>query len=85
MERVPANGRVAVISFHSIEDRIVKTMMRDAVAAGRGTLDGRKPVVPGSAELAKNPRARSAKLRTYVSGASNIKNRINLTSFPAYV
>lgn len=84
MERVPAGGRVAVITFHSTEDRIVKTMLREAVDEGRGTLASRKPVAPSASELEKNPRARSAKLRTFVAGAPAVKNRINLTSFPAY-
>lgn len=81
---VPAGGRVAVISFHSIEDRIVKTMLREAVAEGKGTLPHRKPVVPSFEETKKNPRARSAKLRVFVSGPSLSKSHINLTSFPAY-
>lgn len=84
LDRVPAGGRVAVISFHSIEDRIVKTMLREAVADGKGTLPHRKPLVPTSEELRKNPRARSAKLRVFAAGPSLTKNRINLTSFPAY-
>lgn len=84
IERLPEGGRIAVISFHSIEDRIVKTMLREAADAGKGTLVQRKPVVPSAVECAKNPRARSAKLRLYASGAPVPKNRINLTSFPAY-
>ena len=84
MTLVPAGGRVAVISFHSIEDRIVKTMLREAVAEGKGTLPHRKPVVPSFEETKKNPRARSAKLRVFVSGPSLSKSHINLTSFPAY-
>lgn len=58
-------GRVAVITFHSIEDRIVKTMFRDAAYAGMGVLVNKKPLVPGSSELVHNPRARSAKLRVF--------------------
>jgi len=84
MRLVPAGGRVAVISFHSIEDRIVKTMLREALAEGKGTLPHRKPVVPSSEETRKNPRSRSAKLRVFVAGPAIPKNRINLTSFPAY-
>ncbi len=62
---VPPGGRIAVITFHSIEDRIVKGMFRDAAYAGKGCLGNKKPIVPSEAELALNPRARSAKLRTF--------------------
>lgn len=58
-------GRLAVISFHSLEDRIVKQFLR-AEAAGetpRLALITKKPVVASDAEVAANPRARSAKLR----------------------
>jgi 16S rRNA (cytosine1402-N4)-methyltransferase len=57
-------ARLAVITFHSLEDRIVKHAFR-ALAAGEEALRvlTRKPVVPGEAEVARNPRARSAKLR----------------------
>jgi 16S rRNA (cytosine1402-N4)-methyltransferase len=59
-----AGARLAVITFHSLEDRIVKHAFR-ALAAGEGAVRvlTRKPVVPGDAEVARNPRARSAKLR----------------------
>lgn len=56
-------GRLAVISFHSTEDRLVKQAMR--IEDERGVLKGitRKPVTPSDDELARNPRSRSAKLR----------------------
>ena len=59
-----AGARLAVITFHSLEDRIVKHVFR-ALAAGGDALRvlTRKPVVAGDEELARNPRARSAKLR----------------------
>jgi 16S rRNA (cytosine1402-N4)-methyltransferase len=59
-----AGARFAVITFHSLEDRIVKHAFR-ALAAGETALQvlTRKPVVPGDNEVARNPRARSAKLR----------------------
>ena len=57
-------ARFAVITFHSLEDRVVKHVFR-ALAAGEEALRllTRKPVIPGERELARNPRARSAKLR----------------------
>jgi 16S rRNA (cytosine1402-N4)-methyltransferase len=62
--RLSAGARLAVITFHSLEDRIVKHAFR-ALAAGEAALQvlTRKPVVPGDAEVARNARARSAKLR----------------------
>ena len=63
-ERLLAGARLAVITFHSLEDRIVKHTFR-ALAQGRAALRilTRRPLVPGEAEIARNPRARSAKLR----------------------
>lgn len=59
-EHTQAGGRVAAISFHSLEDRIVKQTFRDDVRFHALT---RKPIQPSEEELARNPRARSAKLR----------------------
>lgn len=67
MRRLNARGRIAVITFHSIEDRIVKLMFRDAAHAGAGAVLPKKPIVPSSSEIARNPRARSAKLRVFES------------------
>lgn len=64
-ERLTLGGRIAVITFHSIEDRIVKSAMKDAAYAGTGSVVTRKPVVPSQSELSQNPRARSAKLRVF--------------------
>lgn len=58
-------GRVAVITFHSIEDRVVKNMLREAADAGEGTLEPKKPIVPSRSEVLANRRARSAKLRVF--------------------
>ena len=56
-------GRLAVIAFHSLEDRIVKNTMRELAQANLLTLVNKKPLTAGAAELQNNPRARSAKLR----------------------
>lgn len=68
------SGRLAVISFHSIEDRIVKNVLRDAAHAGFGLVTTKKPVVPSRAEILRNRRARSAKLRVFerVAAASPV-------------
>lgn len=58
-------GRLAIISFHSIEDRIVKNVLRDAALSGLGSLSPKKPIVPTRAEILMNRRARSAKLRVF--------------------
>lgn len=57
-------GRLAVIAFHSLEDRVVKhTFRRLAADRDRWQIVTRRPVVPGDEECGRNPRARSARLR----------------------
>ncbi|MGB8843024.1 MAG: 16S rRNA (cytosine(1402)-N(4))-methyltransferase, partial [Aliidongia sp.] len=72
-------GRLAVVSFHSLEDRAIKLFLRDRAGTAPSVsrhlpditppsapsfrLVGRKPIVAGPEEIARNPRARSAKLR----------------------
>jgi 16S rRNA (cytosine1402-N4)-methyltransferase len=56
-------GRLAVISFHSLEDRPVKQTFRAWREEGRVLAVTKKPIVAGDAEIERNPRARSAKLR----------------------
>jgi len=70
-------GRLAVVSFHSLEDRIVKNFFNERSKSGGGSrhlpevkqvapsfrLLTKRPVTPGDSEIAANPRARSAKLR----------------------
>ena len=98
-----AGGRLAVVSFHSLEDRIVKQFL--AARSGRGrapsrllpgepaapeptfAVAGRQPIVAGPAELARNPRSRSAKLRwaerTAAPARGLDRDLVRLASLPA--
>ena len=66
--RLQADGRLAMISFHSLEDRVVKHTLRDLARGDDAAIKvlTKHPVVAGDAEAAVNPRARSAKLRAAV-------------------
>jgi len=66
--RLQAGGRLAMISFHSLEDRVVKHTLRDLARGEAAAIKvlTKHPVVAGEAEAAVNPRARSAKLRAAV-------------------
>jgi 16S rRNA (cytosine1402-N4)-methyltransferase len=60
---VKPGGRVVVISFHSLEDRIAKDAFRDGAKAGVYKVLTKKPVTASNEEIYRNPRSRSAKLR----------------------
>jgi 16S rRNA (cytosine1402-N4)-methyltransferase len=62
-------GRLAVISFQSMEDRRVKQAFRSAEQTGLVRVLTKKPLSPTDTELARNPRSRSAKLRAVVNNA----------------
>ena len=62
--RLVSGGRLAIISFHSLEDRIVKHRFRELKQAGVAILPYSRPIVPDEIERHDNPRSRSAKLRT---------------------
>ena len=66
-------GRVVIISFHSLEDRLVKQAFRDDA---RYTVLTKKPLRPSDAEAARNPRSRSAKLRAaMITDDANLNTR----------
>jgi len=56
-------GRMAVVAFHSLEDRIVKNMFKDLKTAGEFDIITKKPLVPSQEEIRDNSASRSAKLR----------------------
>ncbi|MFA6797655.1 MAG: 16S rRNA (cytosine(1402)-N(4))-methyltransferase RsmH, partial [Candidatus Paceibacterota bacterium] len=62
-EVLNTGGRMAIISFHSVEDREVKNFFRDKVKNREGILVNKKIIVPNEREVEENPRSRSAKLR----------------------
>lgn len=61
--KLEIGGRLAIITFHSIEDRIVKHSFRSIKQAGKGILVNKKPITPTKEEQIENKRSRSAKLR----------------------
>ena len=81
VERLNSGGRIAVITFHSLEDRIVKHCFNDLATdcvcppnlpvcvcnhRAQGSLYNKKPILPNARELASNSRSQSAKLRVFI-------------------
>ncbi|MDB5224891.1 MAG: rRNA methyltransferase [Candidatus Adlerbacteria bacterium] len=62
-DHLSPGGRISVITFHSIEDRVVKRYFAQLVKEEEGTLTTKKPITPSDTELHQNPASRSAKLR----------------------
>jgi 16S rRNA (cytosine1402-N4)-methyltransferase len=89
-------GRLAVVAFHSLEDRIVKNFLVDRSKAGGGSrhlpevaleppsfqLLTKRPITPGDAEVSANPRARSAKLRAAERAAAPAHAAADLPAWP---
>lgn len=69
IKKLNPKGRIAVISFHSLEDRIVKNIFR--ASEGLGRIVTKKVIVPTQEECDRNPRSRSAKLRVFERGAQD--------------
>jgi len=63
-EILSKGGRISVISFHSLEDRIVKNFFKNLSKEKNGVLINKKPIIATREEIKSNPRSRSAKLRT---------------------
>ncbi len=67
IELLSSEGCIAVISFHSVEDRVVKRAFQKAAKEDKGIILTKKPIIPTLMEIKENPRARSAKLRIFKS------------------
>lgn len=62
-ELLSKDGRMAIISFHSLEDREIKHFFKEKEKQETGKLISKKPILPSKKEIEENPRSRSAKLR----------------------
>jgi 16S rRNA (cytosine1402-N4)-methyltransferase len=71
-------GRLAVISFHSLEDRLAKDALKDGAQQGIWEVITRKPVIATEEETDRNPRSRSAKLRVAerIKGTAQVTRKI---------
>lgn len=71
MQALSPEGRLLVITFHSLEDRIIKYAFKEATELGKPLF--KKVITPTREEVRDNPRARSAKLRVFQRGASDAR------------
>lgn len=68
LEKIKKHGRICIISFHSLEDRIIKNTFREWQSTRKGIIVTKKPIIPSEEEISRNPRSRSAKLRIFEKG-----------------
>ncbi len=68
IDLLQSKGRIVVISFHSLEDRIVKNAFLEFENKGLGIILTKKPMVPSGDEQKRNKRSRSAKMRIFERG-----------------
>ncbi|MFA5714714.1 MAG: 16S rRNA (cytosine(1402)-N(4))-methyltransferase RsmH [Candidatus Paceibacterota bacterium] len=66
LEIMSRDGRLVTISFHSLEDRIIKEFLKEKERNGELKILTKKPIIPGEEEIKNNPRSRSSKLRAAI-------------------
>jgi 16S rRNA (cytosine1402-N4)-methyltransferase len=68
LDVISPGGVVVVVSYHSLEDRIVKWKFREWKDQDQGTILTKKALLPSDLEIENNPKSRSAKLRAFAKG-----------------